>query len=226
MSCYQAVCFDLFDTIVTFDSMIYSSIRREGLNSFGVDAEEFSKIWDESSDEALGGKFQMISDRYRHALSLMTEAEKARNILDDLVEIEKMALRSAVQPVPGITEIFKILLAKRKRLAIVSNSSCTGSLVLELLNWNNFFDELIFSYLEKVFKPNPEIFLLTCDKLGLPANYVAFVSDGDRGDLTGATIAGLDAIRFDPTRSYQDQYLPPGCYDCLCTETLKNRLLI
>jgi len=226
MGTYKAVCFDLFDTLIKFDRNKYDQLRYDKIKSLGLDNKEFAEFWDASAKDALKGVFQHSTDRYQHVLSQMSAKENARNLLPLLLENEIQSIREATKMIPGIQDLLKKVLSRKRQLAIVSNASCIGPLIIETLGWKNYFDEYVYSFIEKLYKPDPQIFLLACDRLGqLPEN-VVFVSDGARGELSGASAAGLDTIRFDPTNSYQNQYLPPGCFSCDCTEILEKRLLL
>jgi HAD superfamily hydrolase (TIGR01493 family) len=226
MGVYKAICFDLFDTLITFDVDRYRHSQREAVEAVGLDSQVFLALWDASAEPALQGEFQMMSDRYRHVLNEMHDAEKARNHLPDLLRAEKLSIQNAVQPVEGVADLFQRLLARGKLLALISNASCIGPLIVEIMGWHDYFTEQVFSFSEKVFKPDPAIYLLTTDRLGIQPERSVYVSDGDGAELSGAATAGMDTIRFDPTRQYPDQFLPPGCYDCRCMKTLEKRLFI
>ncbi|HPQ39021.1 MAG TPA: HAD hydrolase-like protein [bacterium] len=226
MSCYQAICFDLFDTIIQFDEGKYTDVRRDGILKTGWDPNAFSEAWNATHQAALEGVFLTLDERYRAVLDRMKNREGEREILPQVMKLELAAIRAAVKPVPGMKDLLIYLLRKKKRLGLISNASCIGPVILEQLNWQHYFDEQVFSFAEKLWKPNPDIYLLACDRLGYPPQQAAFVSDGDGGELTGASDAGLDPIRFDPGNLYPDQPLPPGCFICRNTDELKYRLMI
>jgi putative hydrolase of the HAD superfamily len=56
-------------------------------------------------------------------------------------------------------------------------------------------------------KPEPEIYLLTCEKLGVEPERAAFVDDIPT-NIEGATAVGLHAIQFTKTDEVIDQLRP------------------
>lgn len=226
MSCYKAVCFDLFDTLITFNEQKYDDLHRESVSRKGLNPEKFMAAWKATGPDALNGLIMTVSERYQTVLAKMELPAEVQEIVPDLLKAEATAVRTATKPVPGVREFLIHLLRRKKRLGLISNASCIGPLILQQLNWQHYFDEQVFSFAEKLWKPDPEIYLLACDRLGFPPQYVAFVSDGDGGELTGAADAHLDTIRFDPWNRYPDQPLPPGCFDCKNLTDLQMRLMI
>ena len=43
-------------------------------------------------------------------------------------------------------------------------------------------------------KPNPGIYRLACERLGVEPSDCLFIGDGGSGELTGATNVGMDAV--------------------------------
>lgn len=226
MGYYKAVCFDLFDTIIDFDAETYRSIQTEAIMSIGINPEDFFTHWEATHEKALTGVFQVSSDRFRYVLQLLESGDKARNCLPDLLRMERRAISCSIRVIEGVVQLFQELLKKDKRLAVISNASALGCQILDISGLSTYLDEVIFSFIEKVYKPDPAIFTLAADRLGFRTKQIAFVSDGDRGELSGAARAGMHTFRFDPGKQFQEQYLPPGCYDCVNIQELTDKLMI
>jgi HAD superfamily hydrolase (TIGR01509 family) len=57
----------------------------------------------------------------------------------------------------------------------------------------DYFDELVFSGEVGVAKPDPAIYLVAADRLGLPAVHCAFVDDS-AANIRGAVHAGMVGV--------------------------------
>ncbi|MBB3052269.1 FMN phosphatase YigB (HAD superfamily) [Prauserella isguenensis] len=79
------------------------------------------------------------------------------------------------------------------RTALLSNAAGGGSVRRRL---HGRFDDLVFSGEVGVMKPEPEIFLLTAERLGLPLEACVFVDDAP-GNVWGAVGAGMVGVRHD-----------------------------
>lgn len=220
---YMAVCFDLFDTLVLFDRDAYFSIREQGLQSAGIEVETFNSAWSSTRVASFDGTIRQMSDRYRLTFEKMNLKDDAR--IRQLYQTEIAAIRTAVHPVDGIQTLICDLRHHDIRIGLISNASCIAPMVLELIGWTSLFDQTVFSFLENLRKPDPEIYRVASRRLGFPVDRIAFVSDGDRCELTGAAAAGMKPIRFDPSGAYRHCPLPPGCVDCGELEILRNHLL-
>jgi FMN phosphatase YigB (HAD superfamily) len=82
------------------------------------------------------------------------------------------------------------------KTAILSNTS------LRVLNkyfpggeYKEYFDELILSYDEGINKPNPDIYFLAAERLGVNVSECLFVDDSE-GNVRGAENVGMNAILY------------------------------
>lgn len=79
------------------------------------------------------------------------------------------------------------------RTALLSNAAGGGSVRRRL---QGRFHELVFSGEVGVMKPEPEIFLLTAERLGLPPEACVFVDDAP-GNVWSAVAVGMVGVRHD-----------------------------
>ncbi len=226
MERFQAVCFDLFDTLIQFDPILYRNAHIQIAEKLNFPIGDFLNSWRLTEHSARIGEFKSIKERCAAILRQMNiDSGKMEEKTDVLAEMERDALRKSVQFIPHITNLLEVLMHHRKKLALISNASSAGLEIAGILRLNKYFSAMIFSFMEKVRKPEPEIYLLACDRLKVEPNQTAFVSDGDGGELAGAIKVGMFAYRFDPLRTYQQRALPPGTIDCPTIEILQERLL-
>ena len=55
-------------------------------------------------------------------------------------------------------------------------------------------DHPVFSCREGITKPDPRIYLLACDRLGVSPEQCLYVGDGSSQELTGASAVGMRAV--------------------------------
>lgn len=127
-----------------------------------------------------------------------------------LVELrEYHRLHNLWESVPA--EVLPALASLRRlglRLAVVSNSNGTLRAKLERMGLLTAFDLVIDSFELGVEKPDPAIFTLTLDRLGVPAAAAVHVGDFFHIDVVGARAAGLQAWLIDAAGLYADKDCP------------------
>ena len=70
---------------------------------------------------------------------------------------------------------------------------------LRICGLDRFVDELVVSAEVGVSKPDPEIFRVAINRLGVSAQQAVMVGDSWAADIEGARAAGIRAIWFNPT---------------------------
>jgi HAD superfamily hydrolase (TIGR01509 family) len=83
------------------------------------------------------------------------------------------------------------------RTALLSNAAGGGTAKARLGRW---FDALVFSGEVGFAKPDPQVYLLTAERLGLPAAACGFVDDSRR-NVDGAVAAGMTGIHHTSVES-------------------------
>lgn len=82
--------------------------------------------------------------------------------------------------------------------AVISNSNGSVRGILQSLDLARRLDLVIDSFEVGVEKPDPRIFRLALDRLGVAADAAVYVGDLYTVDVLGARAAGLDGILLDP----------------------------
>lgn len=102
------------------------------------------------------------------------------------------------QVAPGTTETLSELAAAGYRLGVISNADGRMEALLTQVGLRGHFEFVVDSEVFGATKPDPEIFLEGCRRLGLPPEVCLYVGDLYPVDYLGATRAGLQAVLFDP----------------------------
>jgi putative hydrolase of the HAD superfamily len=88
------------------------------------------------------------------------------------------------------------------RIGVVSNSEGRLQSVFERVGLLQWFEVVVDSHLEGVAKPNPRIFEIALERMGIAADRAIYAGDLPEIDLVGATAAGMHAVLVDALDSY------------------------
>jgi len=204
----KAVLFDAGNTLVFIDRERTIPLLREA--GAATDPERFreaectalelvSGMVDESStgmeDDIWSQYFATLfrengvpEERLKEVGERLTELHNERHLwthVDDTTPPALEALREA-----GI------------RLAVISNADGRVESAIIASGIREHFEFVMDSELEGVAKPDPEIFLRACARLGLEPSECLYIGDLYPVDVLGARNAGLQAVLLDPEDRY------------------------
>lgn len=112
------------------------------------------------------------------------------------------------RPIPAMVAVVKDLREKGVRIAALSNSEGHLADLLAEIGMAPLFDAIIDSERVGVAKPDPRIFALTLDRLGIAQPRIAVhVGDSWAADVEGALAAGWNAIWY-RSRGGESQHDP------------------
>jgi putative hydrolase of the HAD superfamily len=114
-------------------------------------------------------------------------------------------MRRGLSPRPDALPTLRALRDAGVRIGLVSNCIPDVPLLWAATPFADLIDVPIFSAAVRLAKPDPRIFHLACDELGVAPDEAMFVADGEGGELSGAASIGMQAILI--RCSYAD---PPG----------------
>jgi HAD superfamily hydrolase (TIGR01662 family) len=99
---------------------------------------------------------------------------------------------------PAAPEVFAELKKLGYRLGLISNSDGSIAGSIKKIGLTHFFDCILDSHVVGAEKPDPRIFELALQQLGLPAERCVYVGDNYDRDVIGARGVGITPILFDP----------------------------
>ena len=102
----------------------------------------------------------------------------------------------------GVPEALERLRGAGFKLAVVSNSEGTIEQMLTEIGLRDLFATVIDSSVVGLTKPDPRIFALALERLGVEANEALMVGDSPSADIDGARAAGIRAALIDPYDLY------------------------
>lgn len=191
---YKAVVFDLFGTIVDFlPSQDYHEMHLETARVLDVPAEEYRRLWDATiwdrdrgTHGDLHGSFQLVCEQ----LGICPTKEQ----LDEAIDIRLKLYARCLKPRDGVMETLTALKAMGLKLGLISGCGFEVPMLWKSTPFSLLFDAPVFSCDARMSKPEPSIYLLACERLGVTPNECLYVADGMHGELTGASSVGMHAV--------------------------------
>lgn len=149
---------------------------------------------------------------------LITEAEFYQRMLQNLRDYTGKDIQFPGDPVKVRQMLFGSIrrnddmIAAAVRIGAHYKTAILTNNVKEWTDWREWveahiFDLIVDSSHEGMRKPEPEIYLLTCERLGVTPERAAFVDDIPM-NVEGAEAVGLHAIRFTTTEEVIEQLRP------------------
>jgi putative hydrolase of the HAD superfamily len=194
---FDAVLFDLFDTLCHLDAGLYLEGKRRSARTLGVDPERYFQAWLALQDRCQVGTLDGVEARIRESCALLGRGINARE-LAEIRGIEEEALRQSAHLHPDVVPTLASMRARAGlKLALVSNASSPARDLTRRLGLDTFFDALVFSFEIGSMKPQAPIYLAACRRLGVAPSACLFVGDGNDRELEGAIELGMTAIRIE-----------------------------
>ncbi len=190
----KAVVFDLFGTLIDnwpFERLEATHSRLAEL--LQVPVEEFTRLWRETWDERNRGKIATCEDNLRlicHALN----SSPSRERISQACRFRLQVTRESFAPRPDAAATLTALRERGLKLGMISDCSWETPVVWEGSALAPLFDVAVFSVKEGVKKPDPRIYLLTCERLGVQPQECLYVGDGGSRELTGAAAVGMRPV--------------------------------
>lgn len=152
---------------------------------------------EEATSEVWLGMYSLMCDR----LGIVEEAEHiARAVYAEFGKPERWAAYDDVRPA------LERLRTAGLRCGVISNWDRRLEHLLEGLGLTSLLDTVVSSACVGLHKPDPRIFELACERVGVDTCAAAHVGDHFYSDILGAQAAGMRAVLVD--RSRQVNYPP------------------
>lgn len=190
---HKAVIFDLFGTLVWGFWKGHDDHLTEMANTLALSVENFTQAWTDTCGERLLGTIPTIADNLRIIIGrLGLRLDQGR--IARAVRIREDFVRSRLIPRPDAPAILEELKARGLALGLMSDCSPEVPSLWAELPISGYFDCAIFSPVARVRKPDPRMYLLVCDRLGVRPEACLYIGDGGNNELSGARGLGMTPI--------------------------------
>lgn len=185
--------FDLFGTLIdNFSRREYDRVLTAMAEALGVPSEDFTSAWQATFDLRAVGDLASVEANITHCLRTLGK-ESDPSCIAAAVRIRMALTERALIPRQESESTLLALRASGFRLGLISDCSSEVPLVWPHTVFAPLFDTALFSCAVGLKKPDPRIYRLACNRLGVPARRCLYVGDGSR-ELTGAAAVGMTAI--------------------------------
>jgi putative hydrolase of the HAD superfamily len=186
---YRAVIFDLWQTLVPWSVEASDRFYEQMADAIGVERGRFREAWVEGrASRELGP----IADHLRGLFAdLDTEGD-----LDQLISMRREWTRESLVPRPDALETLAELRRRGHRLGLITVCAEEVARVWEETALAGAFDETVFSCEVGISKPDPRIYEIACEGLGVEPDECLFVGDGANDELPGAERVGMTAVQL------------------------------
>ncbi len=191
---YRAVIFDLFGTLAhNFSAQGYGDALVQMAAALSLPADDFCDAWFSTSRERNTGAGQSCEADVKHMCRHfdMTPNEEQIRLA---VQARLDYIRLVMTPQPEAGETLAALKEMSHKIGLISNCTHEIPTVWPETIFAPLIDETVFSCLAGMRKPDPRIYRLACDRLGVRPEDCLFVGDGGSLELTGAREVGMQPV--------------------------------
>lgn len=180
----RAVVFDLWDTLVEWRPGLWSDVVAQSAAALRLDPDEFEARWQETYTLRQIGP---IAD----AVRALGGDDAATAVV---LRLRRDYTRRALVPRTGAVATVRDLRARGLRVGVISMCSEEVPELWPDTDLHDLFDSTVFSCSVGLAKPDPRIYRLACDELGVDPLEAMFVGDGANDELAGAERVGMRAV--------------------------------
>jgi putative hydrolase of the HAD superfamily len=179
------VIFDLWNTIAEWPHERWAEVRPRVAERFGLSPEDFDSRW-------YGELSHLRETRpFADVLALFDLSPEAA---EEVVSMRREVTRQGLVPVPGAVETLATLRGRGLKTGLITVCSEDVALLWPETAFHGLFDVEVFSATCGLRKPDPEIYRLALDGLGVEPRDAVFVGDGANDELAGAERVGMKAV--------------------------------
>ena len=184
----RAVIFDLWNTIAEWPEEAWAQTRPRVAERLGLTPKEFDERW--YGELAILRETGPIAD-------VLARFDLSVEAAEDVLELRRAVTRQGLVPVPGAAETIAALRERGLMIGLITVCSEDVVALWRETPFHGLFDAEVFSATVGLRKPDPRIYRLALDRLGVEPQDAMFVGDGANDELAGAERVGITAVGLD-----------------------------
>jgi len=191
---YFAVIFDLFGTLAdNFSSREYGDALVQMASALSLPWDDFRRVWFDSSSERNTGVFQDCEAGVEHVChELGVQRERRQIRLAAQVRLDY--IRRVVTSRSDATEVLSRLKEEGYKTGLISDCTHEIPVIWPETHLSSLIDVAIFSCSVGLRKPDPDIYQLAIQRLGVRPEQCLYVGDGGSQELSGALRFGMHPV--------------------------------
>ena len=186
---YRAVIFDLWQTLIPWPTESAKALYVQMADSVGAPREEFEEVW-------LSGRLARdtgpIADSVRWVFDQLGLDADPQTIIG----LRRDWTRDSIVPRADAVSTLEELRRRGHKLGLITVCSTDVPELWEATPFGGLFDATVFSCEVGISKPDPRIYELCCEQLGVGPADCLFVGDGANYELPGAEKVGMTALQL------------------------------
>jgi len=190
---FSAVIFDLFGTLVGEFVSSAGQMNAELAAALEVPYEPFMRLWRETTEMRTIGAFQTVEASIEYVCGGMGAQINAEQ-LSKAVEIRLRHTRRSLEPKPDAVATLAWLKNEGYKLGLLSNCSIEIPILWQETEFAELIESPIFSCRARLKKPDPRIYHLACERLGVEPLACLYIADGENYELTAAANVGMHPV--------------------------------
>jgi putative hydrolase of the HAD superfamily len=198
----DAVLFDIDDTLVDFTGAAELALAEAVNRHLKIDSGALMDVWHRLNDREYGrfltGELDFAQMRHARMAAVLGELDPDRALRWDPVEVENhrnSVIFDHYRLFPDARACLDRLTAAGLAIGVVTNSDGDYQRrKLRVVGLTEYVDTAVCSGDVGVSKPDPAIFRLACEQLGVQPGRTVYVGDRWFTDAVGALQAGLGAV--------------------------------
>ena len=204
---HLAVIFDLFGTLANnFSRRGYNDALIEMAKALSVPPDDFRQAWLSTSKERNTGTFQNCETDVEYIcreLNVSAHEEQVQLAVQARLDY----IRHVMMPQPNAVEVLSRLKEDGYKTGLLSNCTHEVPVVWPETSLAPLVDVVVFSCSVGMRKPDPRIYQLIAERLGVAPEVCLFVGDGGSEELSGALSVGMHPVLFRPDAESTEQHL-------------------
>ena len=190
---FQAVIFDLFGTLVDDFVSSVGEMHTDFAAALEMPSEQLTQFWRQISEMRTIGAFQTVEAGIEHVCGIMGVRVRAEQ-MTRAVEIRLQYTKRALEPRPNTIEILTQLKNAGYKIGLISNCSIEIPILWPETEFADLIESPIFSSRECLKKPDPRIYQLACERLGVTPVDCLYIADGENHELAAAAKVGIHPL--------------------------------
>jgi len=190
---YSTVIFDLFGTLVNDFRSVAVYTHDELAEILGVPRKPFMKLWRGITGRRTLGEFQTVEASIEYVCGALGVTVNREQMVK-AVEFRLEYTRRALTPKPDAVATLVQLKQTGFKLGLLSNCSIEIPILWPETEFANLIESPIFSSRERLKKPDPRIYQLACERLGVAPKDCLYIADGENHELSAAAIVGMHPV--------------------------------
>ena len=194
---YNAIIFDLFGTLVhMMPSSQGEKVLMQMASALSVPIDDLVLLWRRTSGQRMKGELSNCQDCIGHICEQLgvsveySRIDAAAQIRFHMNRREVMSLRA------DAIDVLSHLKLEGYKIGLISNCSFETTTLWQEVPLAPLIDAAVFSCLVGMMKPDPRIYRLATEQLGVEPQTCLYVADGVGQELSAASQLGMRAVQI------------------------------